>query len=95
MPRGLCLAHPGRAIVLIEAVKAKPQNKTRTLRKRSVDRSHARTNPAPSRASQACVSHAFRYTCPELGKLIEHLRGTRQKTSEGPPSNAETPSSSC
>lgn len=71
-----------RIAALTQAAKAKSENKTRDAEqaiRRLVKRGEAITFQAVQR--EAGVSHAFLYNHPDLRPRIEHLRGTRQKTS--------------
>jgi len=79
-----------RITALTEAAKTKSQNKTRDA-EQAIRRLVKRGEPITFQAVQreAGVSHAFLYNHPELRKRIEHLRGTRQKTSAEQPADAD------
>lgn len=75
-----------RITALTDAAKAKSENKTRDA-EHAIRRLVKRGEPITFQAVQreAGVSHAFLYNHPELRKRIEHLRGTRPKTTTEQP----------
>ncbi|MGV7397193.1 DUF6262 family protein [Mycobacterium kansasii] len=79
-----------RITALTEAAKTKSQNKTRDA-EQAIRRLVKRDEPITFQAVQreAGVSHAFLYNHPELRTRIEHLRGTRRKTTTEQPTNTD------
>ncbi|WP_373235142.1 DUF6262 family protein [Mycobacterium marinum] len=79
-----------RITALTEAAKIKSHNKTRDA-EQAIRRLVKRGEPITFQAVQreAGVSHAFLYKHPELRTRIEHLRGTRRKTTTEQPTNID------